>query len=302
MKKALSILLTLALLAPGFACADEEPLDIVATIFPAYDFAREVAGSRANVTLLLPPGGESHSYEPSPKDIIVIQNADLFVYNGGESDTWVENVLASMGDQAPQTLAMMDCVTPVEEAATLGGEEIAPGEMDEHVWTSPLNAIAIAEALRGRLTALDEAGAAAYADNAAAYTDRLTALDDAFREAVANGTRTTVVFGDRYPFRYLMDELGLTATAAFPGCSEDAEPSAKVLAELIRTVRAESVPVVFYIEFSSRATADALAAETGAKPMLLHSCHNVGAEELASGETYLSLMTKNAEALKEALR
>ena len=257
--------------------------------------------------LLLPPGSESHSYEPSPRDIIDIQEADLFLYAGGESDSWVDGILASMGDDAPRAFRLTDCVTLLAEetSASMEAEERDHGEeaaeMDEHVWTSPKNAMLIVAQLCDTLCEIAPQNAQVYEEALSAYLTELEALDAAFEETVANGKRDLIVFSDRFPFRYFAHDYHLRYDAAFPGCSEDSEPSVRTVISLVETVRAEEVPVIFYIEFSSRKTADVLAEETGAKELLFHSCHNVSAEELEDGATYLSLMWNNVAALKEAL-
>ena len=289
------------------ALASEASLSIVCTIFPAYDFARQLAGDTAQVRLLLPPGSESHSYEPSPRDIIDIQQADLFLYAGGESDHWVEEILASMGDNAPRTFRLTDCVTLLAEETSASMEQEAhehgqeEAEMDEHVWTSPKNAMLIVQQLCATLCDIAPQNTQAYEGALSTYLAGLKELDAAFEETVANGKRDLIVFGDRFPFRYFAHDYHLRYDAAFPGCSEDSEPSVRTVISLVDTIRAEQIPVIFYIEFSSRKTADVLAEETGAKELLFHSCHNVSAEELDAGATYLSLMWNNVAALKEAL-
>ena len=289
------------------ALASEAPLFIVCTIFPAYDFARQLAGDTAQVRLLLPPGSESHSYEPSPRDIIDIQQADLFLYAGGESDHWVEEILASMGENAPRTFRLTDCVTLLAEETSASMEQEAhehgqeEAEMDEHVWTSPKNAMLIVQQLCATLCDIAPQNTQAYEGALSTYLAGLKELDAAFEETVANGKRDLIVFGDRFPFRYFAHDYHLRYDAAFPGCSEDSEPSVRTVISLVDTIRAEQIPVIFYIEFSSRKTADVLAEETGAKELLFHSCHNVSAEELDAGATYLSLMWNNVAALKEAL-
>lgn len=306
----LAFLCCAALLCPPCAApalASEETLSVVCTIFPAYDFARQLAGDTAQVRLLLPPGSESHSYEPSPRDIIDIQEADLFLYAGGESDNWVDGILASMGDDAPRAFRLTDCVTLLAEetSASMEAEERDHGEeaaeMDEHVWTSPKNAMLIVAQLCDTLCEIAPQNAQVYEEALSAYLTELEALDAAFEETVANGKRDLIVFGDRFPFRYFAHDYHLRYDAAFPGCSEDSESSVRTVISLVDTIRAEQIPVVFYIEFSSRKTADVLAEETGAKELLFHSCHNVSAEELEDGATYLSLMWNNVAALKEAL-
>lgn len=316
--KYLALLMCLFLLFPFCACAEESTLDILATNFPCFDFARVVSAGNADVHMLLPPGSESHSYEPSPQDIIAIQNSDLFLYTGGESDTWIESILASMGDNAPRTFRLSDHVALLESETTASMEhahdhnhdectieehhtDSHQHEMDEHVWTSPKNVMLITEALKETLCSMDPANASVYVSAAEAYQQELAVLDRAFEEIVAAGSRDLLIFGDRFPLRYFAAAYGLSYDAAFPGCSEDSEPSVRTVISLVDTVRAKKIPVVFYIEFSSRRTADILAEETGAKPLLFHSCHNVSSEEIEAGASYLTLMWHNTEVLKEAL-
>ena len=174
-------------------------------------------------------------------------------------------------------------------------------EMDEHVWTSPKNVMLIASSLAETLGKLNPALASVYSSNHAAYQAELAELDAAFEAIIAAGKRDLIIFGDRFPLRYFAEAYHLRYDAAFPGCSEDSEPSVRTVISLVDAVREQQIPAIFYIEFSSRRTADILAEETGAKPLLFHSCHNVSAEEIEAGATYLSLMWQNTEALKEAL-
>lgn len=496
MKRMIS-LLTAALMMTGVLTACGTPqktqasagkkLNIVTTIFPQYDFAREVAGDHAEITMLLKPGAESHSFEPTPQDIKKIQSADLFIYTGGENDVWVDDILSSMGDKRPETLKLLDCVSTVNEeivegmeheheedhhdegtfedsevkdralsdwagdwqsayphlldgtldevfhhkaeedqekteqeykeyyktgfktdverikidgnrisfytkgkeassdyaykgyeiltyesgkkgvryqfeatdantaapkyiqfsdheiaptdhpehfhiysgnngfdallkemdnwptyfASKLTGKEIAEEmlghdheheeEPDEHVWTSPANASLIVEKIASVLEKKDPVNAASYKENSATYVKQLTALDESFRNVVSSSTRKTVLFGDRFPFRYFADAYGLTYYAAFSGCSAETEASASTVAFLVNKVKEEKLPVVFTIEFSNGKIADSVCDATGAKKLMLNSCHNVSAEEFANGATYLSLMQKNVETLREAL-
>jgi zinc transport system substrate-binding protein len=292
--------------------AEDGRLKLVATDFPAYDFARAVCGALGDVTLLLPPGAESHSYEPTPRNIIDVQRCDLFLYVGGESDTWVDTILESL-DQPVQTLRLVDCVELLEEK-TLEGmthrdhdhEEEGHGlgevvEIDEHVWTSPLNAIRIVEQISQRVAELDPANAAEYQANAAVYIARLTEVDRAFRDFFETVENKTLVFGDRFPLRYFAEEYGLTCYAAFPGCSTQTEPSAATVAFLTEKVREEGLSAVYYIEFSNHLVADSIAEAAGAETALFHSCHNVSQAELASGVTYVSLMEQNLETLQATM-
>lgn len=291
--------------------ADDGKLQVVATIFPAYDFARAAGGDLADVTLLLPPGAESHSYEPTPADILAVQNCDLFIYLGGESDSWVDTILGSV-DRTGATMRMVDCVELLEEE-TVEGMQAEPGhdhedhdlgevkEIDEHVWTSPVNAAAITRAIGEKLAELDPEHAAAYRDGAADYAGEIDQLDQDFRDFFATAPRKTIVFGDRFPIRYFAEEYGLEYYAAFPGCSTQTEPSAATIAFLTEKVETERIPTVWYIEFSNHLVADSIAEATGAKTALFHSCHNVSQEDLDAGATYVSLMRGNLERLRENL-
>lgn len=300
--------------------AQQRPLRVISTIFPGYDFARTLLGGQGDASLLLPPGAESHTYEPSPQDILAISKADLFLYVGGESEHWVGELLSSLGEDAPLSFAMMDHVELVEEEYTASMERDHEGHdhggydrdhdhdheepvLDEHVWTSPKNAIQmvkdLSQALQGLMAGEEDRKAVAQREEA--YLARLGKLDAAFEAVASQGAARKLIFGDRFPFRYLADAYHLAYDAAFPGCSEDSEPSARTLASLIKEVREEQIPVVFYIEFSNQKTVEVLAEETGAKPLLLHSCHNVSQREMDAGATYLSLMEGNVAALREAL-
>lgn len=281
-------------------------LSIVTTIFPPYDFAKAVAGEYAQVTQLLPAGAESHTFEPTPRDIITIQNCDLFIYAGGESDTWIEELLDAVDTKQVRFLSMMDCVETVEEEMVEGMQEevedAKESELDEHVWTAPSNAVLITEKIAEALSEIDSVHKKEYETNAAVSIKKLKGLDEAYRQVIENSEKNTMIVGDRFPFRYLADAYGLSYYAAFPGCSEDAEPSAATLAFLINKVKDEQIPVVFYIEFSNEKVADSICESAGAKKLLLHSCHNVSGEDLASGITYVDLMEQNLENLKEALQ
>ena len=298
------------------AAASDTGLQVVATLFPQYDFARAVAGELAQVTLLLPPGMESHSYEPTPADILAVQECDLFLYLGGESDAWVDTIL-SAAEPTGRTFKLMDCVDLLEEETVEGMAE-EPGhdhdhdhedgfgvgevrEMDEHVWTSPKNAMRIVQKLCDALCRLDPENADDYQANTASYLASLTSLDEEFSDVTANASRHTIVFGDRFPFRYFADAYGLDYYAAFPGCSSESEASAKTLSFLIDKINKEQIPVVFHTELSNEKMTDCICEATGAKKLLLHSCHNVSKDDFENGATYLSLMEQNVAALKEAL-
>jgi len=298
-KRLIGCIIVIFMLGALSACAFEgrggdEGLSVVATIFAPCDFARAVAGGLAEVTMLLPPACESHSFEPTPQDIVKILNCGVFIYVGGESDAWVERILSTMDTSGMQIVTLTDCVDTVEEE---GGE----GEPDEHVWTSPKNAMLITKKIADAMCAADPQNAAAYRQNTAAYLAKLDALDGEFREVVAQGARKTIVFGDRFPFRYFVDAYGLDHYAAFPGCAAETEASAATVIFLIEKIKAEQIPVVFHAELANENMARAIGKAAGAKVLLLHACHNISKADFQAGRTYLDLMEENVKALREAL-
>jgi len=291
--------------------AVNEKLNVVATIFPAYDFVRQIAGDRVNLTMLLPPGTESHSFEPSPRDIITINNSDVFIYTGGDMDQWINRILRSLDNKQLKILAMMDTVELLMEEIAEGMDHDCDDydddcdheifHFDEHVWTSPRNSILIVQAITELLSGADPANATFYRQNAAAFIAELRQLDAAFSAVVAGARRSTIVFGDRFPFRYLADNYGLSYHAAFSGCSTQTDTSPATIAFLINKVRDERIPVVFYIEFSNERIADVIVEATGARKLLFHSVHNVTRQDFNSGIGYLELMRRNVENLRIAL-
>lgn len=311
MKKTLITLLILTLAFGFFAgCADKSESDntkinIVSTIFPSYDYAKQICGNAATVEMLLLPGAESHSYEPSAQDIIKIQNCDLFIYVGGESDTWVDDILSSL-DAPVKTIKMMDCVTVVDEQTVNGMQEENAdeheNEYDEHVWTSPKNAILITKTITDAICEIDTENAEVYRQNSSDYVAQLEELDKEFADFFATVTNKTLIFGDRFPLQYFVDEYGLNYYAAFPGCSNETEASAATIAFLIDKVKEDHISTIFYIEFSSHKIADSIAEATNASTSLFHSCHNVSQQDLNNGATYLSLMKQNLITLKEAMQ
>lgn len=332
-KRLLSLLLMLALLPMVSACGtadlneaeDDGRLQVVATLFPYYDIARAIAGDCADISLLISAGRESHSYEPTPLDIIDISRADLFLYNGGADETWANEVLAVT--EHGMAIPMMEQVERREETMVEGmqadrghehshededcdepehhHEEVDPHaheiEYDEHIWTSPVNAMTIAKVTAEALCALDGENAAIYEANLAAYLEELEKLDGALRETAESGKRKLIVLADRFPLLYFCEEYGLDYRAAFLGCSTETEPSAATMAYLIDRVRTEQIPCVYYLENSSGIVAEAIAEATDAEPALIYSCQTISVADHRSGETYLSLMWRNVTALQKGL-
>ena len=288
-------------------------IHIVTTNFPLYDFARAVCGDgsqfiEADITMLLAPGMETHSYEPTPQDIIKIQDCDLFLYIGGESDAWVEDILSSM-DQPVKTLRLMETVDLLEEE----GEE-EETEYDEHIWTSPANAIKMLESIRDEICGIVKARQTEmdidsyvpiedmFAENANTYIEAVQTLDKEFKELFESVSTRTVFFGDRFPFLYFVKEFGLSYYAAFPGCYEGSEPSVADITKLIDEAKALSVDTVYYIEMSNHQIADVIAESTGISTAMIHSCHNVSKEDFENQITYLELMHNNLETFKGTMK
>ena len=314
-----SILAFLLILFGATGCQRAKPkreegkLNVTSVIFPSYDFVRIIAGDRVNLVMLLPPGTESHSFEARPLDIITIKDSDLFIYPGGENSKWVTRILDSLdlSKSKMRILSLMDLVEVVEEEIVEGMEDDDDHEdgeddddhpvFDEHVWTSPRNAKLIVAAITEVLCELDSANADFYQKNAADYSKRLDELDLEFQAVMDGAKRKTIIFGDRFPFRYLADAYGLDYFAAYPGCSTETEPSAATVAFLINKVRNEKVPVIFHIELSNEKVAETISEATGVKKLILHSSHNVTKKDFESGANYLDLQKANVLNLKEAL-
>ncbi len=307
MLKRFLLLLLSAVMLCGCSLPSEKPTDgklqIVTTIFPAYDFARQVFGDTADVTLLLKPGMESHSYDPSARDIVKIDSCDLFIYNGGESDAWVENILKSADDV--NTLRMMDAVEVLAEDQEGIAEEEHDDhnhdeEYDEHIWTSPKNAALIVRSIEQAASALAPENKLLYENAAEEYAAEINALDEKFTELLSGEERCFVF--DRFPLLYFFREYGLNYTAAFPGCGSETEPSAQTISVLAeRLSESDTVPTVFCIELSNRKLAETLADENGLPVAEFHTCHNITADDFAAGESYVSLMGRNYQMLKKVL-
>lgn len=293
----------------GCGKAQEQSADgklrVITTNFPPYDFVRQISDGECEVEMLLTGGQDSHSYEPTAKDIIRINEADLFICTGGESDSWVEKIADSL-DGDLKILRMIDYIEPIEvhdheeEHSEEEHEEHYEhgAEYDEHVWTSPLNAVKISEAISEALCEADGKNAEKYKAGFESYKAELSLLDKDMR-AAADGLSKPLIFGDRFPFAYLARDYGIEYYAAFSGCSSETEPSAAKMTELIDRAKETGAKAIYYIEFSTEKVAKTIAEAVGAKTRLMHSCHTLSTEDLNNGETYISIMRRNIEAMKE---
>ncbi len=311
MKKLVSLLLVFVCALSLAGCTSSSPTKtIVTTNFPAYDFVRAIVGKNSGykVKVLIKPGTDVHSYEPTPKDIIAVENADLFFYVGGDSDEWVEGILHDIDKKKTKVVKMLDLVSSKREEESVEGmqeehegHEEEETEYDEHVWTSPANVVDILQNLEKKIIAIDPSHQAAYMKNAQAYIKQVKALDTAFQDVVKHAKRKELIFGDRFPFLYFMKEYGLSYRAAFAGCAEQTEASAATLSYLIDYVKAHHLHYVLKLELSNGKVAQTIAGETGAKVLTFNSVHNVTSTQFKDGVTYVDLMQKNISVLRKVL-
>jgi len=328
MKKITALLLALLMLVGALAgCGKQndtnktDKLSIVTTIFPEYDWVREILGDKADnaeVTMLLDNGVDLHSYQPTADDIVKISDCDLFIYVGGESDGWVEDALKNAPNKDRKVIRLLDVLGDSAKAEeTVEGmqeeehdhEEEGHGheeeaEYDEHIWLSLKNAQVLVAAISEALQESDPARKDTYAANAAAYAEKLSALDGEYRAAVDSGKYKTLLFGDRFPFRYLADDYGLDYYAAFPGCSAETEASFETVSFLAGKMDALGLPCVLTIEGTQHKIAETIVQNTAQKNqqvLTMDSMQAVTANDASSGVSYLSIMEKNLSVLKKAL-
>lgn len=321
MKKILALLLALwipAAVLSGCAPQDDSAasnkLNIVTTIFPAYDWVREILGDetdRAEITTLLDSGVDLHSYQPTVDDIVKISDCDLFLYVGGESDGWVDDALKNAPNKERKVIRLLDVLGDSAKAEeTVAGmqeeeqDHEEEAEYDEHIWLSLKNAQVLVAAISEALQQTDPARKDTYAANAAAYVEKLSALDGEYRAAVDSGKYKTLLFGDRFPFRYLADDYGLDYYAAFPGCSAETEASFETVSFLAGKMDALGLPCVLTIEGTQHKIAETIVQNTAKKNqqiLTMDSMQAVTANDAASGVSYLSIMEKNLSVLKKAL-
>lgn len=294
----------------------KEKLKVVTTLFPYYDFTRQIAGDKVELTLVVPAGMDSHSFEPTPADMRTIQEADILICNGGAMEQWVSQVTEALDTSHMTVVTMMEYVDVVEEEIVEGMEDEAhehghdsheehshgeEHEYDEHIWTSPVNAMKFTRVITDALVQADPENRQLYEAGRDGYLKKLEEVHQMLLQVARDRKRDTIVVGDKFPFRYLAEEYGFQYRAAFSGCSTDTEPSARTIAYLIDKVREENIPAVYYLELSSHRVSEIIGEETGAEPMLLHSCHNVTRREFDAGITYVDLMLQNVENLRKGL-
>lgn len=301
---------------------DENSISIAATNFPAYDFARSVVTkvdenylaptnnfTNVDIKLLIKPGMETHSFDPTPKDIIDIQNADIFIYMGGHSETWVEKILAT-SNKLPKKIIKLKDVVEISDShhhhETEEEHNHNEHEEDEHFWTDSKNAIKMISTILGKIIEVDNEKTNGkyieeYQSNANSYINQINKLSSEIKNTVDNSSNKLLIFGDRFPFTYFTEEYGLEYISAFEGCSSAVEVKTSKLAELIDTAKEKNSKAIFKIEMSNGKIAQTIADATGAKVLELHSCQNVTKDDFNKGVTYAYTMNSNLNALKEGL-
>ena len=328
MKKITALLLALFMLVGALAgCGKQndtnqtDKLSIVTTIFPEYDWVREILGEKADnaeITMLLDNGVDLHSYQPTADDIVKISDCDLFIYVGGESDEWVEDALRNAANGNMKVINLLEVL-----GDSVNTEEIVEGmqeeehehedaeeheheeEADEHVWLSLKNAKMLVRVISKALQELDPDNKDIYAANADAYVKKLSALDAEYQTAVDAASNKTILFGDRFPFRYLVDDYGLRYYAAFVGCSAETEAGFETISFLAKRVDELKLPCVLTIEGAQHKIAETIVRNTTAKNqrvLTMDSMQSTTSKDVKNGTTYLSVMEKNLSVLKEALR
>lgn len=303
MRRVIAAVLAAVLISALFSCSptvtdntDPRPR-VVATIFPQYDFVRAVAGDRVSLEMLISPGSESHTYEPSVSDIAMVADADLFIYTGGDIDPWAEALADTVAESRVTSVSVMDAFAD----SAHDGDDIHDEHDEEHVWTSPKNAVLILDYICDALISIDPDGEDIYRKNAEAYGTRIAAIGDGISEISARAAGKTVVVADRFPFDSLFSDYGIEHAEALGGCAVGEEPSAAVVGELIGLVNEQDIKYVFYIEFSDRKIAHLISGATGCGELLLHSCHNVDRDDFLAGVTFCDLMEENVRNLSEGL-
>lgn len=283
---------------------------VVVSNFASYDFLRAIIGDSNDIELkyLLGPGRDAHSYDPTAQDLITIQSADLFVYVGGEMEKWADKVLGSLDNKDMKVICVADDIETISEQEIDGAEEEneeeVEGAFDEHIWTSPANAIIMVNALEKAMEEIDSNNIDKYRINANNYIEKIKSVDSEIQEVVDNKVRTRLIFADKMPMQYFINYYGLNVSAAFSGCSTETEPSASTIAYLEKKVKDENIPVVLYIELNEGKVANVIAKEAGenCRAMQIQTLHNISKDDFENGETWVSLMSRNIDVLRNALQ
>lgn len=300
---------------------------VIATLFPQYDFVKQVGGDKVDVTLLLPPGSESHTYEPTPQDMVSIDESDLFIYTGEEMEPWAENLISGLknninvldlsksvdlinveefeeeheGEEHEHHHEHGDEDDEDEEHEHNHGEEGHHHTYDPHIWLNPQYAIKMVKSVEQELSRIDPDNAEYYKTNATNYIKQISDLDKEFEETVENAKNPKIAFGGAFAYAYFVERYNLDFISAYETCGESAEPSTVKVKEVIDYINKNKIPVIFYKEYSTGNIAKTISEATGAKMLVFNTVHNLSKDEMKNGASYVSIMKQNLENLKQAL-
>lgn len=284
---------------------EDGKLTIVTTIFPQYDFARKIAGDKAQVIKLLPDGAESHTYDPSIKGMTQITGADIFIYTGKQMEAWAQGILENSDTEnlqvvdLSQGITLLDGIIDTENHLEDHKEHFH--DFDAHIWTSPENAIKMADKICDALCIADSENSDYYKNNVQALKTELEELSGEMSKISEAYDGRTLYFGGRFAFRYLFEEYGISFRSVYSGCGEESEPSIRTISEMVAEMKENGTEYIFYEEMSQGKVAKSIAEETGATLLLLHSCHNISLSEAENGEDYISIMKQNIKNIALAL-
>ena len=321
LKKVILVIILIAIILVGIIAgvvlgkknktSNTEKIKVTASNFASYDFLRAIIGDNDNIelTFLLGPGKDAHSYDPTAQDLITIQNSDLFIYIGGEMEKWADRVLPTLDTSSTKVICVADDIKTIDEQEIDGAEpedeeDEEEGAFDEHIWTSPDNAITMVNTLEKSMEEIDSSNSSKYKQNAENYIAKIKNVDKQIQEIVDNKKRDRLVFGDKMPIQYFINYYKLQVSAAFSGCSTETEPSSKTIAYLVNKAKEEKTPVILYIELNNGKVANTIANEVGngCRAMQIQTLHNVSKTDFDNGETWVSLMERNLDVLKTALQ
>ena len=289
----------------------EEKIKIIATLFPQYDFAKQIGGDKVDVSLLLTPGTETHTYEPTPQDIINVNKADLYIYTGKYMEPWSDKIANSITSDtkvldASKNINLINEEQFEEEHNTtdINEEEHDNShhhEYDPHIWLNPQNAIGMVKNIEEELCSIDPQNKEYYQKNAENYIKQLINLDNEIETTIKESKKNKIAFGGTFAYAYFIQRYNLQYVSAYDSCGENSEPSVTKVKEVIDYMKENDINVIFYQELSAGKIADTISKETGATKLVFHTIHNASQEEINNGETYISLMQKNLQNLKQAL-
>lgn len=299
--------------------SEQNKINIVATLFPQYDFAKQIGGDKVNVVLLLTPGTETHTYEPTPQNIIEINKSDMFIYTGKYMEPWSDRIISSIDsntkildvskninlqqmDEHHELSHQEDLLDSSNQEEHDSEDHEHKHEYDPHIWLDPRNAVIMVKNIATELSSIDSKNSEYYWNNANKLIKEIEELDSEIEQVVNQATSKKIAFGGTFAYSYFIHRYGLEYVSAYESCGESSEPSVANVKNVIDYMKTNNIKVIFYQELSSGRIADSIASETGAQKLVFHTIHNASQEEIDRGETYVSLMKQNLINLKVALQ